>query len=40
MFKSRGFKMSEELLGRIIVIIFIVGLLITDWRDIWLKGGD
>ena len=28
--------MSEELLGKIIVIIFIVVLLITDWKDIWL----
>jgi len=27
--------MSEELLGKIIVIIFIVVLLITDWKDIW-----
>jgi len=30
--------MSEELLGKIIVIIFIVVLLITDWKDIWLIG--
>jgi len=32
--------MSEELLGKIIVIVFVVVLLITDWKDIWLGGGD
>ncbi|MBA7516033.1 hypothetical protein ES705_08078 [subsurface metagenome] len=30
--------MGEELLGKIIVIIFIVALLITDWKDIWSMG--
>lgn len=32
--------MGEELLGKIIVIIFVVVLLITDSKDIWLRGGD
>lgn len=32
--------MSEELLGKIIIIIFVVVLLVTDWKDIWLMGGD
>jgi len=32
--------MSEELLGKIILIIFVVVLLVTDWKDIWLKKGD
>jgi len=31
--------MDEELLAKIIVIIFVVVLFITDWKDIWLKGG-
>jgi len=37
---ERRLKMSEELLGKIILIIFVVVLLITDWKDIWLKKGD
>ncbi|MBA7556899.1 hypothetical protein ES705_49622 [subsurface metagenome] len=32
--------MSEELLGKIILIIFVVGLLVTDWKDIWSRGDD
>jgi len=32
--------MSEELLGKIILIIFVAGLLITDWKDIWSRKGD
>jgi len=32
--------MSEEFLAKIIVIIFVVGLFITDWKDTWLRGGD
>jgi len=32
--------MSEELLGKIILIIFVVALLVTDWKDIWLRKGD
>jgi len=27
--------MDEELLAKIIVIVFVVVLLITDWKDIW-----
>jgi len=37
---KRRLKMSEELLGKIILIIFVVALLITDWKDIWLRKGD
>ncbi|MBA7556508.1 hypothetical protein ES705_49218 [subsurface metagenome] len=29
--------MSEEFLGKIIVIVFVVVLFITDLKDIWLK---
>jgi len=32
--------MSEEFLAKIIVIVFVVVLLITDWKDIWLRGDD
>jgi len=32
--------MNEELLGKIIIIIFVVAFLATDWKDIWLKGGE
>jgi len=32
--------MSEEFLAKIIVIVFVVVLLVTDSKDIWLKGGD
>jgi hypothetical protein len=37
---ERRLKMSEELLGKIIVIIFVAVLLITDWKDIWSMKGD
>ena len=37
---KRRLKMSEELLGKIILIIFVVGLLVTDWKDIWSRGDD
>ncbi|MBA7540002.1 hypothetical protein ES705_32291 [subsurface metagenome] len=37
---ERRLKMSEELLGKIILIIFVVGLLVTDWKDIWSRGDD
>ncbi|MBA7584613.1 hypothetical protein ES708_26570 [subsurface metagenome] len=32
--------MSEEFLAKIIVIVFVVVLFITDWKDTWLRGGD
>lgn len=32
--------MSEELLGKIIVIVFVAVLLITDSKDIWSMRGD
>ncbi|MBA7592699.1 hypothetical protein ES708_34892 [subsurface metagenome] len=32
--------MSEELLGKIILIIFVAGLLVVDWKDIWSRGDD